>query len=98
MANEEGTDMRINKTNVLVETLVGAFGQDALEEFERFKDKKRMKATRRELEVIASKYLETNLRADNEKAIEFLNKVYRRAWALALADMELSDTEFPCPR
>jgi len=79
--------------NKLLEALGG--DKKLLEDFKRFQDKEQHRGIKRQLELKTQEILETSLQKDNEKAIETLNKVYRRAWTKACKDLEVDESEFP---
>lgn len=77
--------------------LLKAFGGDRrlLDDFRRFQDKGKQREIKRELELKTQEILENALQKENEKAIEGLNKVYRRAWTMACKELEQDEAEFP---
>ena len=77
-------------------TLLGLLGtQEAVNEFKRFRDKENQRKIRRDIEYQVEDILADQLKAENEKAIENINKVYRRAWALACKALGFDEAEFP---
>ena len=77
--------------------LLDAFGGDKklLDDFKRFQDKEKQREIKRELELKTQEILENELQKDNEKAIEILNRVYRKAWTLACKQLNQDEAEFP---
>ena len=77
--------------------LLDAFGGDTklLDDFRRFQDKGKQRQIKRELELKTQEILENELQKENEKAIEGLNKVYRRAWTRACKALGQDEAEFP---
>ena len=77
--------------------LLDAFGGDKklLDDFRRFQDKEKQRQIKRELELKTQEILENELQKENEKAIEILNRVYRKAWTLACKELECDEAEFP---
>ena len=65
------------------------------QEFLRFKDKNKQREIRRDIEFKVSDILEGELREENMKALEILNKVYRKAWTRACKALGFPEEEFP---
>ena len=69
--------------------------QKTVEEFKRFRDKENQRKLRKEVEFKVEDILAEELKEENEKAIETLNKVYRKAWTLACKELGYDEAEFP---
>jgi len=82
-----------DKNKILLELLDG--DKKALEDFHRFQDREEQRHVKRELELKTQDILESDLKKENEKAIEGLNVVYRKAWTKACKDRGVDEAEFP---
>jgi len=77
--------------------LLEALGGDKklVEEFKRFQSREQERHIRKEIELKTRDILEGELAKENEKALEGLNKVYRKAWTLACNKLGYEEDEFP---
>ena len=82
-----------NEDQKLLKALGG--DQKLLDEFKRFQNKEKQREIKRKLELRTQEILENDLQEENEKAIEILNKVYRKAWAMACKEIGVDESEFP---
>ena len=69
--------------------------QQAVDEFKRFRDKDNQRKIRKEIEYKVEDILADQLKAENDAAIEKLNKVYRKAWTMACKEQGVYEDEFP---
>ena len=79
--------------NELIKEL--GYDEKLIGEFRRIKSKEVAREVRAQVEDLTNEILDEDLKEENEKAIEVMNAVYRKAWGMACEDLGYSQEEFP---